>query len=228
MSSANGDGAGPRTSAGDPQADWTKLRSLWSRVIGLVVGFPIAYVVIAIFDAFSGIGGLPFGWVWATLPFVGVGVSLVWALMGTFRWRYALAGVAVVAGAGMGTWVWLGTPAGPTVLRHELNELSIPTDLTLIEESEYGNSLCLDSCSSVVRWYRRTGSLEDARSHLIAAFEAADFDLNSPYDDLDFIAVGGGIKPVEVDVGFENSTEGAPGATNPDDLIFVSLRATSK
>lgn len=113
--------------------------------------------------------------------------------------------------------------AGHSLLRRALDEVPIPADLHLVREQASGNSLCFDSCSAVVRAYRRTTPFPDTCRNLAAAFVAAGFEVrDGPANS--FIAELGGIKAVNVFISFS----ALEGPSTIHDTELVSLRASSE
>ena len=114
-------------------------------VAPLLVGSAVA--------ALSGSAGQP--WSWLVVPAgLGLGAAgLAWLAWWRRPGRPAATALLAAVAVAWGVTIWVWSPPGTGVLAAALDDLDLPEQAHLIEQSSGGNVLCFDVCTSVRRRY---------------------------------------------------------------------------
>lgn len=151
----------------------------------LVLSFLIVVGALAVF--LSELSSRPLGWLWAAAA-LGFGAAAVgWLLWSGEEGRGAAVAVATTFAVILGVAIGVVSPPGRVVLGRALDELEVPEDAELVEESSGGNALCFDLCTTVERRYVVAGAerrevLDDVR----AALRAAGYELQDDTEEFAF------------------------------------------
>lgn len=158
------------------------LSSLSAHLLRAVV-LIIFIAVGAIITFLTGLSGRPLGWLWASMALAAVaatvGVMLWWGRPGRGPVVAAAVGFAVVAGAAVGA----TSPPDPTSLGNALDDVQLPDDARLVEETVGGGPLCFELCTTVSRdYYMPPTDRREVAEQMRDALREAGYELDDPSD----------------------------------------------
>ncbi len=128
----------------------------------------------------SGLGGRPFGWLWAPMVLcigsMAAAHVVWWHQRGRWLAFAAAASVAVL----LGVTIWMRSPPGPRALGAALDEVRLPAGAELVEQSSGGNVMCFDVCPSVRRRYVVPAGAEEVVTLVRESLRDAGYTLEEP------------------------------------------------
>lgn len=157
------------------------LGSVWAQVWRIVL-VGVVLLTASVVAFLSGLGGRPTGWLWAWAASGAAAGVVAWLL-----WRHRVRTVAVltvvVVALAVGVAIDRQSPAGPVMLGHALDEVELPEDAELVDQTRGGNMLCFDVCPTVHRTYLVPSESEtDTLQRLRRAMRDAGYQLQDPVD----------------------------------------------
>lgn len=122
---------------------------LWRASVAVVV---VSTTTVAAY--LSGLAGQPRAWLW-TPAALGLGAAAVaCALWWRRPGQHVALAVVVPLAVALGAGAWVRSPPGTGVLAATLDRLELPSQARLVAQSNGGNVLCFDVCTTVRRRYR--------------------------------------------------------------------------
>lgn len=113
----------------------------------------VPVLVVSAIAYLSGAAGQPRSWLWVSAGLGGAAAGLAWLAWWRRPGRWAATVLFGAAALAWGVAVSVASPPGTDVLAAALDEVALPADARLVEQSSGGNVLCFDVCTTVRRRY---------------------------------------------------------------------------
>lgn len=160
--------------------------AVWSHLWRAAVLAAILAVA-AITAYLPGLSGDPLGWLWTPVALSGAAAavgSLLWRRGPSPRPAVALAvGLSLAAGAAIG----LSSPPSTAALASALDDVDVPEEARLVDETIGGNVFCFDVCTRVSREYALPpGDRREVAHRMRDALRNAGYELQSSGDPVAF------------------------------------------
>ena len=153
------------------------------RVLGAVAATTLVLAGGWLVLAITGMAGGRGGWLTAPLLLALPVAATAWASWGPHRQRQRVVTASIALAIALGVSASRSAHLTHARLWQQLDGTRLPSGLDRVDDEEFGNPLCLDTCPYVTRTFLARGTPGEWMPRFKAAFRAADFSVTSGADD---------------------------------------------